>query len=99
MIEITGVNLIELAKAAYDLSKPQGLGFLHHKEGSLTDYEAQSLISDDKRFPLLMDYVKGRSCKLTVWEMDEKLYIKDEWLDHSKDDLAQLIETIQSPAS
>ena len=29
MIEITGANLSELAQHAYDLSVPQGMGFLH----------------------------------------------------------------------
>lgn len=97
MIDITGVDLKELAKAAYDLSRPQGMGFLHFEEGALTDEEAASLIQEGSRgdrFPLDMDYVKGRACKLHVIKEGDKLYINDRWYDHSENDLIELLDRI-----
>lgn len=94
MIEITGVNLADVAKAAYDLSSPIGMGFIHYEEGTLTDEEANSLVTDDPRTPLSLDYVKGRACKMTVFKDDEKLYIHDNWYDHSEDQLLSLIDRV-----
>ena len=94
MIDITGVDLVELTKAAYRLSAPQGLGFLHAKDGELSDEEAQRLIQDDPYMPLRMDYVHGRACKLGVYKIKERLYIYDMWYDHTDDDLEELLEAV-----
>ena len=94
MIDITGSDLKEVVKSAYDLSSPQGLGILHFKEGSLTNEEAESFIKPHGNIALSLDYVNGRACKLTVWQDEEKLYIRDQWFDHSEDQLLQLIERI-----
>lgn len=94
MIDITGADLVEVVKAAYDLSSPQGLGFLHHEEGSLTDEQAKSLINEDRFAVVGMDYVKGRACKFSVLKQDEKLYINNTWYDHSDDQLAALLDRI-----
>lgn len=94
MIEITGANLVEVAKAAYDLSSPQGLGFIHHEDGSLTDEEAEGLVKEDDKIQLRLDYVKGRACKLTVFADDGRLYIKSRWHDHSEQDLQLLLSRI-----
>jgi len=96
MIEITGANLIDVAKAAYALSNPQGLGFLHYEDAPLSDEDAQMLVDlGSDRHPLRLDYVKGRSCKLTVHREDDKLFIGNDWYDHSKDELEALLERIQ----
>ena len=94
MIEVTGCDLVELAKAAYDLSVPQGLGFLHFEEGGLSDDEAKSLIKEDSLSPLSLDYVKGRACKLTVFKDNDRLYINDKWFDHTEGQLAELVSRI-----
>ena len=95
-IEITGADLKELAKAAYDLSRPQGLGILHYEEGGLTDQEAESLIIDDERWPLAMDYVKGRACKMRVYKDGDRLYIHKKWYDHTDEQLKELLNRINS---
>ena len=94
-IEISGANLVEVAKAAYDLSSPQGLGFIHYEDGGLTDEEASELVSQDAGIPLSLDYVKGRACKLTVFADDDgRMYIQSRWYDHSEQDLELLLERI-----
>lgn len=94
MIDITGADLVDVVKAAYDLSSPQGLGHMHFKSGSLTDEQAKSLINEDCRTPITLDYVAGRACKLTVFKNGEKLYIRNSWYDHSEDQLLELIDRI-----
>ena len=94
MINITGADLVEVAKAAYDLSVPQGMGFMHFKDGPLSDADAKNLVSDDDRVALSMDYVHGRACKLTVFKDDEGLWIRDSWFDHTPDQLSELLERI-----
>ena len=95
LIDVTGADLTELVKSAYDLSKPQGMGFLHYRPEPLTDEQAQSLINnDDPRFPVSLDYVHGRAVKFNVQRIDGKLYIRDSWYDHSPEQLSQLLERV-----
>lgn len=94
MIDITGVDLKELVKKAYELSNPQGMGYIHFREGPLSDADAQAIL--DIQQPsygaiLSMDYVKGRSVKLTVFQQDDKLYVRNDWFDHSEDQLKELL--------
>lgn len=94
MIEITGVDLVALAKKAYELSAPQGMGFLHARDGELDEDTAARLVSDDPHFPLSMDYVHGRACKLTVFKEGDRMFISNQWHDHSEDQLKQLLEAV-----
>lgn len=96
MIEITGANLVEVVKAVYDLSRPQGMGFLHFDSAPLTDEEAKSLIAfTNPRVPVDLDYVKGRACKFFVRrEEDGTLWIQNSWYDHSDHDLQDLLKRI-----
>ena len=92
MIEVTGVNLIEAVKAAYEMSVPLGLGFLHAQPGGLTDDEAESLIDKDARIPVHLDYVKGRACKFLIHrDADGKLWTPERWYDHSASQLSELL--------
>ena len=93
MIDITGSDLVKVAQAVYDLSKPQGMGFLHAKSGGLSDEQAKSLIQEG-RIALRMDYVSGRACKMTVFRDQGKLLIRDNWYDHSENQLMELIDRI-----
>lgn len=95
MIDLTGVDLVALAKAAYDLSKPQGMGFLHYEPGGLTDEQAQSLVNDEgNRCALSLDYVAGRAVKLTVFRDGDKLAMRDSWYDHSDSQLRELLTRV-----
>ena len=94
MIDITGVNLIEFVKKVYELSVPVGMGFMHAEPGGLTSEEAAVYIDVDNRIVVSMDYVKGRQCKMTVFEEDDKFVIRDQWFDHSDSALEQLLKSV-----
>jgi hypothetical protein len=94
-LNVTGVDPKELAKAAYRFSRLQGLGFLHAKEGELSDEEAQTLVNHGRgEIVLSMDYVHGRACKFTVWQRNGQLFIRDSWFDHSPYDLQDLLDAV-----
>ena len=98
MIAITGVNLVKFAQKAYDLSRPQGLGFLHAQAGGLSEAEAKDLISDTGRIALHMDYVHGRACKVCVFrDLKDTLTIGDQWYDHTDAQLAALLQSLNLP--
>ena len=91
-IDITGANLRVLVKKAYELSSPQGLGFLHFTPGNdLPDAEVDEILG---RRQVSMDYVRGRSIKMHVLEKDGKRFIRDRWYDHSLDQLQSLLTAI-----
>lgn len=94
-IEVTGVNLVDLVKHVYDLSKPQGMGFLHYKPEPLTDDEAKSLIDTQDRTPISLDYVRGRACKFNVFKSEDgTLWINTNWYDHSDEQLKELLSRV-----
>ena len=92
MIDVTGVDLVEFAKKVYELSVPQGLGFLHFKPEPLTDEEAKGCIRREGNIVLDMDYVNGRACKMVVRSENGKFVISDTWYDHTDKALAQLLQ-------
>ncbi len=97
MIEITGVDLVKFVQKVYELSNPQGLGFLHYQEGQLEIEEAERIIDiwkNDERMALGMDYIRGRSCKMDVWKDDNKLWIQNDWYDHTKMELSELLKEV-----
>jgi hypothetical protein len=81
-IEVTGVPLEALVRAAYRPSRPQGLGFINYQDGDLTDAEVAEIIGrGNEHTPISMDYVKGRSCKFHVRRDGERLFIGTSWYD------------------
>ena len=94
MINVTGIDLVKFAKKAYELSSPQGLGFLHFTPKPLSDEEAESLVRPDELYPLDMDYVRGRSIKLHVRKEDGKLLIDDSWYDHMNAQFKELLGSV-----
>ena len=94
MIDITGVDLAKFVQKVYELSAPQGLGFLHFKAEPLSEEDTKSIAEQPLRgsVRLNMDYVYGRACKMVVWEKDGKLQIRDSWYDHTDDQFRELLE-------
>lgn len=90
-INITGIDLREFVRAAYDLSSPQGLGFLHAREGGLDDKTIDEIVG---RRRISMDYVHGRSVKMHVRDDDGGLSINSQWYDHSTGQLKALLERV-----
>lgn len=92
MVEITGTDLREFAKAVYDLSRPQGLGMLHYTTEPVTDDLIDHYINDsDDQIALSMDYVRGRACKMRVFREDGKLFIPQLWYDHTDEAFKKLL--------
>ena len=92
-------DLIKFIKTVYDLSMPQGMGFLHFIPKPLTDDEANNCIKDVKDqsdIAVNMDYVIGRSCKMVVFLEDNKdLVIRIPWYDHTDMQLKKLLDTMK----
>lgn len=97
MIDITNCNLRELVQAAYELSVPQGLGFMHFRPSPLTEEEISGILTrheHDNICAVSMDYIHGRSVKLTVYKKEDRLWIDHEWYDHTTEDLNLLLKRI-----
>ncbi len=93
MIEVTGIDLRVFVKKVYDLSVPQGLGFLHYQKDSLTDGELEEVLAhSNDNTAIDMDYVKGRACKMVVFKENGKLFIPDRWYDHTTSQLKELLK-------
>lgn len=93
-IDVTGIDLVKLLQVAYDLSHPQGAGFIQYRPGGLSDAQAQAHIERCAKFDhiaLIADYVHGRAVKLQVRRMNGKLLLVAPWLDHTDEDLEKLL--------
>ena len=100
MIEVTGIPLEKLVRAAYAPSRQQGLGLFDPsgRHGGLTDDQVAEIVERGKNDSMLavsMDYVNGRACKFRVKRGDEgRLFIERRWYDHSTDQLRDLLEAV-----
>lgn len=95
--DITLANLAEVAKAAYDLSEPKGMGFLHFTPGALPDEHAEGLVKvceGDPHIALHIDYLHGRCCKLVVFRRREQLFVQAKWYDHTESQMRELLRRI-----
>jgi hypothetical protein len=94
-VEIPADKLRDAVKQAYALSSPQGLGFVHYREGELSDEDVDAILSrGDERRAASMDYVRGRSCKFHVFRDGERLFIRPSWYDHSDWHTEQLLKSL-----
>lgn len=87
-----------LVAVAYELSVPQGMGFMHFNPGPLDADTVSAIVAQTTSFGcrLSMDYVRGRAVKLSVLvAADGRLYIgADRWYDHSPEQLAELAKRL-----
>ncbi len=88
------VNLVKLVKTAYELSRPQGLGFLSFEPGPLSDGDAESLVLKEGCLAVDLDYVYGRSCKLHVRRENGNLVFPDRWHDHTDKEYDTLLKEV-----
>ena len=73
-------------RAAYDLSRPQGMGYLHFDEKPMTKGQAEQVIASSQRGNRVsLDYVSGRAVKLSIFRDDAGWFLEDNgrWFDHS----------------
>lgn len=96
-IDVTDIPLAKLVRTAYVLSRPQGLGFIHARDGGLDDDTLHDILKrgeGDSWCAASMDYVHGRAVKLDVRRIDDRLYIDNKWFDHSDGQLRQLLDEV-----
>lgn len=94
-IEIPKSAIPAAVEAAYDLSVPAGMGFIHARGGKLDEETRDALIRwDDPRTVVHMDYVHGRQCKFWIRRHEDKFYVDPRWYDHSHYQLVDLLERI-----
>lgn len=97
LICVDAAKIDDIIKEAYNLSRPQGMGYLHFKDGELPDDELQHIketIRHQGTTYLSMDYILGRAVKLTIYQELSHFYIQNSWYDHSEDDLQELLNRI-----
>ena len=94
MIRITEDQLRPLIAAAYNMSRLVGMGFLHAKEGPLSDAEIELIVKPTGNFAANMDYVHGRQVKMTVFRDADGLSIRGEWYDHTNSQFARLLDEV-----
>jgi len=94
-VELPADKLPDAIRAAYALSEPRGLGFLHAQSGPLDDETVNEILDRGNGWAAAsMDYVRGRCCKFTVYRDGERLFVLPRWYDHSNDDLVALLTGI-----
>lgn len=98
MIEVTGVDLRAFVQACYRESMPHGLGFLHFQQGDLNEEESSKMIDrakGDNLCAISMDYVVGRSVKMTVFHgPNDTLWIRSTWFDHTPEQLERVLALV-----
>lgn len=95
MIELPkNTDLVKFAQKVYALSKPQGMGFLNFVPGDLSEDDAKRFICHDEHAStaLSMDYVRGRACKMFVYNRDGKWELPDSWYDHTNEQYQALLQ-------
>lgn len=93
-IDITGVDLRQLIREAYELSVPQGLGFLHYTPGPLDEQAVEDIVTED-RDSIYVDYLLGRAVKLRVRRHpDGSITMPSSWFDHTNEQLRTLLSRV-----
>ena len=92
LIDITDVDPILVVKKAYELSSPQGLGFLHFDPAPLKDEDAALYVRNGE---IWADYIKGRAVKLSSFRREGgRIFISRYWKDHNDFQMGQLLSAI-----
>ena len=93
MVEITGCDIRQFVRDCYEMSGPQGLGHLNYTAGPIPESDVEHIVGcKSKRYRVQMDYVFGRSIKMTVRIGDGGTWwIHDSWYDHTPEQYAKLL--------
>jgi hypothetical protein len=94
-IDVSKASIADLIKHAYALSHSHGLGLLHFEPGDLDDETLKSVANNPHNrggvTMIHMDYIKGRSVKMTIYLKGDKKYILNRWYGHSPADLERFL--------
>ena len=87
------LDVAEFIRTVHSLSSAQGKGFLDDKKGILPDSEIQPYLTDlaqDGR--TRMDYIRGRSIKMSIHMHEGHYLIRDgAWYDHNDGEFNELL--------
>lgn len=102
-IRIADDRLGLVIATAYALSQPQGMGFLHAKDGPMPQADIDALIQRSRaaiadnpegsyRHTIHMDYVYGRAVKFSIERDADGYYVEDRerWFDHGAYEWSEL---------
>lgn len=106
-VTITRDNLPKVIAKAYELSQPQGIGFLHAKPGDIPADVLQQILdrTDEAKTDwgklIRLDYVQGRAIKLGIhFDVDAGSYYLEDtgngWYDHSDEQWVELLTFAQA---
>lgn len=89
------IDIVKLFMTAYDLSRPQGLGFLNFNPKPLSRSAAEAIVNDHKRpdGSYYFDYVAGRALKFSIRKEPDGYSINNPWYDHTDASLRELLRT------
>lgn len=79
MIDIKGLDKLEVLQALYQGARPQGMGFIHFAPGPLTEEELETIGRQMGSGYTYFDYLKGRVMKVDLDKdvLDPRLYDRD----------------------
>jgi len=103
-IEITGCDLVALARYAFRQSEQMGstVNIKHAATDELVDVIAQAFVAecaDHQRLALDMEWVMSRAVRLLVLrasDAPERLFVSNVWPDHTAEQLAALVAFARS---
>jgi len=92
-IDLGNIDPKVFIRTVHELSSAQGMGFLHEKPGTLTDEEMQPWLEElAQERSTRLDYVRGRSCKMSLHEHEGHYFIREgSWYDHTDEELEKLL--------
>lgn len=92
-IDLGVIDPKEFIRTVHELSAAQGMGFLHDSPNALTDEEMAPWIEQlEQSGSTRLDYVKGRSAKMSIHKHEGHYFIrKGSWYDHTDEQLQTLL--------
>ena len=102
-IDVTEIDPRLLVQVAFSGSRPQGMGFLHHRPGGLDEETLNEIMKSSesgyRKGEIDLDYVHGRSMKFHVrFDPDTgKRYIDLDWYDHGREATKHLVRECNLP--
>ena len=88
-------KLTHLVKTIYDLSSPQGMGFMRYDPAPMSDEDAAKVIQHYQDSQgVFLDYVFGRACKMFIRFQGGDLSISYPWYDHTPEQFVCLLNTL-----
>lgn len=91
-IDLGTTDMVAFIRTVHRLSSAQGLGFRDDKEGPLPDVAIRPYVDQlESGGRTCMDYIAGRSIKMSIHKHDGRYFIRDDWYDHSDAEFDELL--------